>query len=237
MSAESTNKEYNTGQVVKDFQLTQDVSSKLDPEFGKELAIYIQSSFAGPANYFYNRNMRFRKNRQIANGKVDMRQFMDLLDMNGKTNYANINWSAIKVANTAISRMVGRWMGRSEKIQVQAVDPASAKVKKEQQEEMEFIFENKEMLAELEQASGVPMIPKEQIVPEDKDELDQWVAEFNRIPEEIKYELLTNNVIQANGFYDNLKEKLLWDSASVGLLGTYVEMNEDGEIKINWLRP
>ena len=226
-----------SGQIIKDFQLQTDAKSKLDPEYGKRIALYIWSSFTGTNNYFYNRNVRFRKNRQIANGKVDMRQYMDLLDMNGKTNYANINWSAIKIANTAIGRMIGRWMRRSEKVQVTAVDPASTKAKKEQQEEAEFVFENKEMLAELEQASGVPMIPSDQFVAEDKDELEQWVLEFNRIPEEIKYELLTNQVLSANGWYDVLKEKILWDSASVGLLGTYTEMNEEGEVIVKWLRP
>src|SRR5574343_2002252 len=159
-----------SGQILKDFQLTTDAKSKLDPEYGKRIALYIWSSFTDTNNYFYNRNVRFRKNRQIANGRVDMRQYMDLLDMNGKTNYANINWSAIKIANTAIGRMIGRWMKRNEKVQVTAVDPASAKAKKEQQEEAEFVFENKEILAELEQASGVPMIAPDQFVAEDKDE-------------------------------------------------------------------
>ena len=226
-----------SGQILKDFQLTTDAKSKLDPEYGKRIALYIWSSFTGTNNYFYNRNVRFRKNRQIANGRVDMRQYMDLLDMNGKTNYANINWSAIKIANTAIGRMIGRWMKRNEKVQVTAVDPASAKAKKEQQEEAEFVFENKEMLAELEQASGVPMVSPDQFVAEDKDELEQWIVEFNRIPEEIKYEMLTNQVLSANGWYDVLKEKVLWDSASVGLVGTYTEMNEDGEVVVKWLRP
>lgn len=237
MSSNIPNTGGGSSQIMKEFQLYADMKSKLDPEFGKQMAMYIYSSFTGAANYFFNRNIRFRKNRQIANGKVDMRQFMDMLDMNGKTNYSNINWSAIKVANTAISRMVGRWMGRNEKVQVQAVDPVSAKAKKRQQEDAEFVFENKEMLAALEQESGVPMVPPDQFVAEDKDELDQWVSEFNRLPEEIKYELLTNNVLQSNGLFDTIKEKLLWDSASVGLVGTHTEMNSQGEIKTTWIRP
>ena len=223
--------------IIKDFQLQADSKSKLDPEYGKRIATFIWSSFTGTNNYFFNRNMRFRKNRLIANGRVDMRQYVDLLDFNGKTNYANINWSAIKVANTAIGRMVGRWMRRSEKVQISAVDPSSTKAKKEQQEQAEFVFENKERLAELEQASGVPMVSPDQFVAQDKDELEQWVSEFNRLPEEIKYEMMTNQVLSGNGLYDVIKEKLLWDSASVGLLATITEMEEDGGITTKWIRP
>lgn len=224
-------------QIIKDFQLQTDAKSKIDPEYGKRIATYIWSSFTGTNNYFFTRNMRFRKNRLIANGRVDMRQYMDLLDFNGKTNYANINWSAIKLANTAISRIIGRWMKRGEKVQVSAVDPASASAKKEQKDEAEFVYNNKEMLAQLEQESGVPMVSPDQFIAEDKDELQQWVSEFNRIPEEIKYEVLTNQVLSSNGLYDVIKEKLLWDSATVGLVATITELGEDGGITTKWIRP
>jgi len=44
-------------------------------------------------------------------------------------------------------------------------------------------------------------------------------------------------VLQANGLFDTIKEKLLWDSASVGLVGILAEMDSEGEIKTTWLRP
>lgn len=226
-----------TGQPLKEFQLTPDTKSKLEKSYGEKVALSIYSTITGTANYFFVRNNRFRKNRLIASGRVNMQQFMDRLDMNGKFNYANINWSAIKLANTAISRMVGRWMGRGEKVQVTAIDPTSQQAKKEREEEAEFVFRNREQLAALQEASGVPMVAQDQFVAEDEDELDQWRTEFNRLPEEIAYELGTNTVLSQNGWYGVLKEKILHDSAEVGLVATYTEMLEDGTIKVNWLRP
>ena len=61
-----------SGQSLKDFQLTTDVPSKSDFEYGKRVAQNIYSTIYGNQTYFWLRNNRFRKNRQIANGKIDM---------------------------------------------------------------------------------------------------------------------------------------------------------------------
>ncbi len=227
----------SSGQSMKDFQLTTDVASKSDFEYGKRVCQNIYSTIYGNQSYFWIRNNRFRKNRQIANGKMDMSVFLDRLEMNGKNNYVNINWKSILIGNTIVGRLVGSWMSRREKINVVAVDPASAKLKKEAADEAEFIYENKELLAQLQQESGVPMVGKDQFVAEDKDDLDRWVSEFNHLPEEIKYALGCNNVFASNGWDGVLKEKMLHDSAEVGLVCTYTWMDDSGEIHIDWIRP
>lgn len=226
-----------SGSPLKDFQLTTDVKSKSDFTYGKDVAQNIYSTIYGNQSYFWIRNNRFRKNRQIANGKIDMSVFMDRLEMNGKNNYVNINWKSIIIGNTIVARLVGSWMSRREKINVTAVDPTSAKLKKEKADDAEFIYENKEVLAQLEVESGVPMIPKDQFVAEDRDDLDRWVSEFNHLPEEIKYSIGVNNVLAANGWNGVLKEKSLHDSAEVGLVCTYTWMDEDGDIHVDWIRP
>jgi hypothetical protein len=224
-------------QAIKQFQLTPDVKSKKDWSWGESIAKTIYGSVTGNQSYFFLRNQRFRKNREIANGRMNMQVFMDRLNFDGKVNYANINWQAIKIVNTAIGRMVARFMGRKEKIQVSAVDLDAKKRKNQAALEAEFFMLNKEQLLAEQEATGVQMIPQDQFVPEDKDELDQWVAEFNQLPEEIKFSLAANNILSANGLYSTIKEKLIWDAASVGLIGTYTYMNEQGEVVSEWLRP
>jgi len=226
-----------SGQALKDFQLTTDVKSKKDFIYGKEVAQNIYSTIYGNQTYFWIRNNRFRKNRQIANGKMDMSVFLDRLEMNGKANYVNINWKSIIIGNTIVSRLVGSWMKRKEKIVVTAVDPFSTKLKKDAADEAEFIYQNKEILAQLQQESGIPIIPQDQFVAEDKDDLDLWVSEFNRLPEEIKFSMGVNNIFDANGWNDVLKERILHDSAEVGLVCTYTWMDDNGEVHVDWIRP
>jgi hypothetical protein len=128
-------------------------------------------------------------------------------------------------------------MSRREKVSVTAVDSVSVNEKKEAADQAEFVLDNKEMLMQLEQESGVPMIPQDQFIAEDKDDLDRWVAEFNHLPEEIKYALGCNNVFAANGWEGVLKEKMLHDSAEVGLVATYTWLDDNGEIHVDWIRP
>lgn len=226
-----------SGQPLKEFQTTTNVASKSDYDFGKKVAESIYSTIYGNQTYFWIRNNRFRKNRQIATGKIDMSVYLDRLEMNGKSNYVNINWKPILIGNTIISRLVGQWMTRSEKVKVTAVDSMSISEKKEKAEEAEYYFQNKEVLTELSEKSGVPMIPQGQFVAEDKDELDRWVIEFNNLPEEIKFSIGCNNIFNACGWNGVLKEKILHDSATTGLIGTYTWMDDNGEIHVDWLRP
>lgn len=223
--------------ALKNFQLSTDTKSKSDFAYGKVIAQYINSTIRSNNSYYWIRNNRFRKNRNIANGRIDMGQFKDRLDFNGEVNYANINWACIKIASTTISRIVSQWMGRTEKVEVTAVDLASQKARKIQADEAEMILANKDKLAALQQASGVPMTKPGQFIPEDQDDLDEWVGQFNQIPEEIKYEMGVNDIREANGYDGVLKEKQLNDSAVVGLLGTYTYMNEEGEIIVEWIKP
>jgi hypothetical protein len=228
---------YDAGQALKSFQLTTNVKSKSDFEYGRKVAQNIYATIYGNQTYFWIRNNRFRKNRQIANGKIDMSVFLDRLEMNGKANYVNINWKSIIIGNTIVGRLVSSWMSRNEKISVTAVDTNSAKKKKELADEAEFVFQNKDVLAQLQQESGIPIVPQDQFVAEDKDDLDLWKSEFNRLPEEILYSLGVNNVFQANGWDDVLKERILHDSAEVGLVCTYTWMDDEGEIHVEWIRP
>ena len=227
----------SNGESLKKFQITTDVSSKKDYAYGKNVAQSIYSTIYGNQTYFWLRNNRFRKNRSIANGKIDMSVFMDRLEMNSKANFVNINWKSIIIGNTIVARLVGSWMSRNEKVSVVATDSASAMLKKNAADEAEFIYKNKENLAALQQQSGIELIPKDQFVAEDKDELDQWITEFNRLPEEIQYSIGCNNVLEANGWNDVLKQRLLHDSAEVGLVCTYTWMDEEGEVHVQWIRP
>lgn len=228
-----------SGYSYKDFLLNRNIENKLDIKYGEQLARDIEQKYsAGVSNsYTFLRNDRFKTNILWASGKINIySKFADLLALNGKINYANINWKAPMLVNRIISGLVGRWMQRREKIQVTAIDPISIKAKQEQYEQAEFVLYNRQQLATLEQESGVPMMPPDQFVPEDKDDLDEWNMVGNNLPEEIKYETGTNDILESQGWFDVLKEKCLHDSAECGLVGAYVWMDEYGCIHVEWVK-
>ena len=233
----------NSGQdPMKEFQLSEaTIAQKSDPEFGKKMSKkiwgYVVSGFG---NYYYNRNARFIKNRRYSNNLTAAEvqtMFQDRFQFNGKQNYIRLSWNALQIVNRIISGLVGRWMQRGEKIVVQATDDRSQKDKKEEYDQIDFIIQYRQQLEQLQQASGVQMIPQDKELPSDKEELNLWQAEFQRLPEEILYELGCNDVLGSNGWFDVLKEKMLHDSAEVGLVGTYTWMDEQGVIHVEWCEP
>jgi hypothetical protein len=222
-----------------EFQLDQlSVKAKSEFAFGKRLALYFEGWVnGGYSSYFWTRNARWKTNRNYANGRVNMQQFMDLLEFNGKENYVNINWQCIHIVNRIISGLVGRWMIRSEKIQVTATDPLSTKQKEEEYQKFLFYIENKKMLEQLQKESGVQVLPQDDSLPADKEELNLWKAQGQALPEEILWETGTNDVLASCGWFDVLKEKMLHDSSETGFVGTYTWMDEEGVIHVDWLQP
>jgi hypothetical protein len=228
------------GSAIKDFQLTTDsIKSKSDKTYGMSVSRYIDSTIqGGTSGYYFARNARFRQNRNSANGRINMDKFRDFLEFNGKTNFANLNWQSIRIVNRIISGLVGRWMNRSEKIQIDATDPLSVNQKEDQYKEIEFLLYNRKHLEQLQQESGVQMIPQDVYIPADREELNFLVAaKVLRLPEEIMYETGINDVASANGCFDVLKDKMLHDSADVGFVGAYTWMDDEGVIHIEDVRP
>lgn len=224
---------------VINFQLdNMSIREKSDFKWGTQLAQDIEAKVnGGTSSYFWVRNQRWKTNRNYAHGRIPMQRFMDLLEFNGKTNFVNLNWQCIQIVNRIITGLVGRWMSRKEKIFVQATDSLSEKQKQEEYEQLEFYIDYRDKLEALQEQSGVQIIPQGDNLPQDKDELKLWQAQFQRIPEEILYELGVNDVLGANGWFSVLKEKMLHDSAETGFVATYTWMDSEGVIHVEWLKP
>jgi hypothetical protein len=242
MSSLSQNQfnDYGSSDAIKQFQLTTDsISDKSSKDYGLAVSRNIwRYVISGMGGYFFSRNNRFLKNRNYANGRIDVQtMFQDRFYFNSKPNYIALNWQTLQLVNRIISGLVSRWMARGEKIVVKAIDNLSQKDKQDEYDQLAFILNNKRMLESIQQESGVQLIPDNQFVPEDKEELYLWQQQFQRLPEEILYEIGNNDVLSSNGWFDVLKEKMLHDSAEVGLVGTKITMDDDGVIYVGWVKP
>jgi hypothetical protein len=227
------------GAALKQFQLSRDsIDQKSKESYGLFLARQIAAeAYGGAGSYYAARNARYRQNRLIASGKLDiLTLFRDRLNMAKGDNYINLDWHCIKLGHSIIARLVGRWMGRGEKVVVTAKDSLSLAEKAEQYEHLQFIVENRAMLEALQAESGVPLIPEGEL-PEDAPGLHLWATQIQKLPEEICYELGCNDVLASNGLYGVLKEKLLNDSAITCFVGTYTWMDESGVIHTEVVKP
>ena len=113
------------GDILETFQLTTaGIKDKSSKEWGLAISKFISGTTDfSTGGYYVNRNARFIKNRNYANGRIDIQaMFQDRFQFNGKQNYIALNWNALQIVNRIISGLVGRWMKRNEKIQVKAID-------------------------------------------------------------------------------------------------------------------
>lgn len=219
--------------TIREFQLNEiSITDKSSDEYGIAIAKDIASTvYGGLGGYYFDRNARFAKNENYANGRLDVKaMFSDRFEFNGKQNYMNIGWQAVQIVNRIISGLVGRWMGRSEKAVVTAKDSLSIKEKNEEYALLEMFVKQRDKIEQLQQASGQKLMPDN--VPDDSDELLLWQAEFQRLPEEILFEIGINDIFDANGLNQAIKDKFLWDGATDGIYGGEVEMGKDGVIRI-----
>jgi hypothetical protein len=226
------------GEALKQFQLSPEgIQTKSDPAYGRALGKMIADSVYGTTTYYAKRNARFKRNRDIAHGRLNVYEmFRDRLQMDGKENYVNLNWTCIKLGNRIVSGLVSRWMARGEKVVVTATDSLSLKEKKAQYDEIEWVLENRAQLEALQAESGVPLMPGDEI-PEDQQGLYLWATQIQKLPEEICNEMGCNDVLRANGFFGANKEKLCHDSGEVAFVGTYTWMDETGVIHVEWVKP
>lgn len=230
---------YGSGEDYKKFLLTtESIKDKSSNDYGLAVMRYVASTCAfNTGSYYYARNARFIKNRNYANGRIDVQEmFQDRFLFNSKPNYISLNWNTLQIVNRIVSGLVSRWMKRGEKIQVKAIDDLSQKDKKEEYQQYEFFIEQREKIEQLQQASGVPILPNEDL-PADKEALNIWRSELQRLPEEISQEMIINDILESNGWFDVLKEKLLHDSAEVFFVGSYVWMDNNGIIHVRPVKP
>lgn len=228
-----------SGESLKIFQLTtKSIKDKSSKAYGLAILKYISSTVQfSTGGYYFNRNARFIKNMNYAYGRIDIQaMFQDRFQFNGKQNYISLNWNALQIVNRIISGLVGRWMRRNEKIQVKAIDSLSQTEKQEEYALLEFFIDQREKLMELQEQSGVQVLPQEGL-PEDQEALNIWRAEMQRLPEEILNEMGCNDVLSTNGWYSSKKEKMLHDAAICLFVGTYTYMDNQGVIHVRRVNP
>jgi len=208
-------------------------SSKRDEKEGLKISKFLEKAFN--TGYFNKRNKKFEKNRKFARGRQPMSEFLDLLNVDGKEAFVNLDMKAPAIAPKFIQVIIGGFMKRDEKIRVSAIDPISTERKKFEKEEAEFRMNFGPEVKDIEDAAGVKLIPDNAYTPEDYEELELFFQEF-QIPEEILFEKGITNVLDING-WSVLKRKLLEDVIETGLGCTKVSVGRDGKITVRRVVP
>lgn len=218
---------------ILNFHLS-NIKSKRDDKEGLKVSKFLEKAFN--SGYFTARNKKFEKNRKFARGRQPMSEFLDLINVDGKEAFINLDMKAPAIAPKFIQVMIGGFMKRDEKIRVSAVDPISTERKKYEREEAEFRMNFGEEVRGIEEQAGVKLIPDNAYTPEDYEELELFFGSEHQLPEEILFEKGITTVFDTNG-WPVIKRKVIEDIIEVGIGCTKIRTDKNGKITVKRVIP
>ena len=207
---------------------------KRDVKEGLKISKFLQKAYN--AGYFSTRNKKFEKNRKFSRGKQPMAEFLDLLNVDGKEAFVNLDMKAPAIAPKFMQVIIGGFMKREEKVRASAIDPVSVERKKYDRDEAEFRMNFGDEVRQIEQQTGTKLMAEGQFTPGDYDELELYFGLEYQLPEEILFEKGCDFVFYENG-WPVIKRKLLEDIAETGLGATKVSVNSNGKISVRRVVP
>ena len=145
---------------------------KRDVKEGLKISKFLQKAYN--AGYFSTRNKKFEKNRKFARGKQPMAEFLDLLNVDGKEAFVNLDMKAPAIAPKFMQVIIGGFMKRDEKVKAAAIDPVSVERKKYDRDEAEFRMNFGDEVRQIEQQTGTKLMSEGQFTPGDYDELELY---------------------------------------------------------------
>lgn len=207
---------------------------KRDTAEGLKISKFLQKAYN--TGYFSRRNKKFEKNRKFSRGKQPMAEFLDLLNVDGKEAFVNLDMKAPAIAPKFMQVIIGGFMKRDEKVKASAIDPVSIERKKYDRDEAEFRMNFGEEVKQIEQQTGTKLMAEGQFTPGDYDELELYFGLEYQLPEEILFEKGCDFVFYENG-WPVIKRKLLEDIAETGLGATKTSVGSNGKINIRRVIP
>jgi hypothetical protein len=207
---------------------------KRDLQEGLKISKFLQKAYN--SGYYTSRNKKFDKNRKFARGRQPMQEFLDLLNVDGKEAFVNLDMKAPAIAPKFMQVIIGGFMKRDEKVRASAIDPISIARKKYDRDDAEFRMNFGEETKQMEEEIGVKLMASGGFTPEDYDELELHFGLEYQLPEEILFEKGCDYVFHENG-WPVIKRKLLEDIAEVGYGATKVSVGPNGKINVRRVVP
>lgn len=206
-------------------------------EFGIKVAdaIYMSSVFG--VNCFYTeRNEIMAENRVFAQGKQPFQTYADLLGIDGKQSFLNLDYHPRPIAPKFRDIMVNDIMGRMENVECTGLSLEIQKRKDDRKTEAAFKMQHGEFVKSIEEQSGMKFASQNDFTPQDEDELELWAQLNDREKEEL---LMQEGVefILHNNDWTATKRLVVEDLVDTGVGCTRTYMNARGRVQIDHMRP
>ena len=206
-------------------------NDKAKPEYGKSIAKSLLNDFGGQNGYIQRRNVKIEQNDTFAKGNQDMTEFLDLIGIDGKNAYVNLDLRPLKVVPKFIRNITQRFMERDERPSVDAVDLATQKEKQKQKDEAEFRMRKMAEIQELQAGSGLQLEDESAYTPVDEDDLEFYFEEEWQDYTSVRFQEHIYSVLMDNA-YPEFKRKAIRNVVKHGFFACRVYRGGDSRTKL-----
>jgi hypothetical protein len=227
---------YQYGMSLPDPYASDEV--KASKEYIFSFAKYMERKSLGVDGGLYNQKVaRFSMNRLYAQGLQPVEQYVPRVGLENKQSaYANISWKITSPAPKFIEIITNGMMKREEKVTATNLDPLAAKEKTESRTKSKFMLRKKQDIAQLEEMSGLNLMPDVVREAESDAEIDLYFDLNNKQTEEIVFEEILQLILNENR-YPERKRRIIRDLIECGIAATRTFIDYKGRVTIKRVKP
>ena len=213
---------------------------KATPEFGLRIGQSIQYEWFrkdGNRGRYYDRYRKFHKMRLYARGEQSISKYKKEIAVDGDLSYLNLDWTPVPIIPKFVDIVVNGMTDRIFDVKVKAQDPTSIYKRNTYQERLQSEMVAKPILDTMAQNFGInPFSFDEGELPESDEELELIMQLKYKPSIEIAAETAISTILEDN-FYEDLKRRINYDIAVLGMGVAKHEFNEGSGVEVKYVDP
>lgn len=173
--------------------------------------------------------------RKYAEGKQDVKSYLDELDIDGKNMYTNISYRPRPIAQKFIRSVVGGYSLRNEYPQATATSKHIKDRKDKRRSDADFRMEEKDIITDLSKDAGFPIEDPKAFTPETTEDADLYFSLNDKEREETLMQEMINFALKDNDI-ETLKNQVLYEQFVGQLHGYYNNIDTNGRLYVDFIQ-
>lgn len=208
-------------------------------KIGREIyKIQMGNSGIDSLGFFTRRNIKFNELEGWSLGKQDMTQFLPFMNIvDANKSYAQIDMTPPAIGAQFVGTKVESIAKNVEYPCVTAIDDESLKEKDDRFWDAMHRMKEVETINDIQQQTGVQLEPSNVYVPNDEQSAKIYFELEDRLPKEIRFEVLLSNTLTENDYERVIKPAMIRDNVVFGIECTQVEKVKDRTYTLNRIMP
>ncbi len=217
-------------------------SEKKSIEYGTAVATAIEQEWFNRGNgskgRYYDLQDDFHRLRLYARGEQSIRKYKDEFAINGDLSYLNLDWKPVPIIPKFVDIVVNGMQDRLYNVRAIGEDPISTNKRTKYVEGIQRDMNTNSMLDLIQKELGanVRNIDKESL-PGSSEELDLFMQLNYKQGIEIAQEQAITNIFNQNKYENNIKPRIDYDIAVLGIGAAKHSFNNTDGIKLDYVDP